>query len=208
MQSLIYLSYISQKKLLEQNNSIIRVLLLNKKWLYQYHYDKISFLINQSNIQVNPQNIKDIISKLDLSILTQIEQNLLNITKIDSSFLAEYEIYQLKDKPIKVYKEFILVKYDDFINFIKKFTGDENININFNEQIGYINKKKEDLIFIVEKYEQRINKYLIIGKIDEINNIYDLEFIIDYNSVNILKEQKEIITNSDLFTYFNNQIIF
>ena len=140
--------------------------------------------------------------------MTQIEQNLLNITKIDSSFLAEYEIYQLKDKPIKVYKEFILVKYDDFINFIKKFTGDENININFNEQIGYINKKKEDLIFIVEKYEQRINKYLIIGKIDEINNIYDLEFIIDYNSVNILKEQKEILTNSDLFTYFNNQIIF
>ena len=208
LQSLIYLSYISQKKLLEQNNSIIRVVLLNKKWLYQYHYDKISFLINQANIQLNPTNINDIISKLNINVLSQIDQNLSNITQINSSFLAEYEIYQLKDKPIKVYKEFILVKYDDFITFIKKFTGDENININFIEPIGYINKKKEDLIFFVEKYEQRINKYLIIGKIDEFNNIYNLEFILDYNSGNILKEQKDIITNTDLFTYFNNQIFF
>ena len=207
--SLIYLAYFSQKKLLEKNNATIRVALLNKKWLYQHHYVEISHLINKANIQLKPTNINDIISKLDSNILTKIDQNLVNISSLDESILAEFEIYQLKDKQIKVFKEFVLVNFDDFKNFIKNFYGNNNVNFDNDEQIGYINKQNEDIIFIVTKRnEQEYNYYLFIGKYNDINNNYDIQFILDYKSIEVLKEQKNLIINSDLNTYFNNNIIF
>ena len=101
-----------------------------------------------------------------------------------------------------------MVKYEVFIDFIKNFTGNENLNINFNGQIGYIKKDKKDVIFIADNNEQRNNNYLFIGTINKINNIYDIEFILDYISLTILVEQKDIIINSDFFNYFNNNIIF
>jgi len=139
--------------------------------------------------------------------LSKIDQNLPNITSLDESILAEPEIYQLKDKQIKVYKEFILVKFDDFQRFIKVFTGNENINFDNNEQIGYINKQNEDIIFIVKNEQEKYN-YLFIGIIDDVNNSYNIQFILDYRKLRIFKEQKNLLLNNDLNSYFNDNIIF
>ena len=89
LSSLIYLAFFSQKKLLAQNTKNIRVILLNKKWLYQFHYDKIVYLINQANIQFNPTNTDEIINKLNTNIFTKIDQNLPNNISLDESILAE-----------------------------------------------------------------------------------------------------------------------
>ena len=207
LSSLIYLAFFSQKKLLAQNTNNIRVILLNKKWLYQFHYDKIVYLINQANIQLNPTNIDDIINKLDKNTLTKIDQNLPNNISLDESILADPERYQLKNKQIKVYKEFILVKFDDFLRFIKNFTGNEKLNFDNKEQIGYINKQNEDIIFIAKNEQEKYN-YLFIGKIDDVNNTYNIKFILDYDKFKIFKEQKNILLDSDLNSFFNDNIIF
>ena len=204
--SLIYLSYFSQKKLLEKNNVNVRVILLNKKWFSQFYYEKINYLISQTNFQSEAFTINDIISKLDINILSQIDQNLPNNIQIDQSIFAESEIFQLKDKQIKVYKEFIMAKFDDFQTFIIKFTGNKNSKVNLSEQIGYFNKQNEDIIFIGNGNDNTQN-YLFIGKINELNNSYDIQFILDYQSYYILGEQKNLIMNNNLNDYFIKYII-
>ena len=204
--SLIYLSYFSQKKLLGKNNVNVRVILLNKKWFSQFYYEKINYLISQTNFQSEAFTINDIISKLDINILSQIDQNLPNNIQLDQSIFAESEIFQLKDKQIKVYKEFIMAKFDDFQTFIIKFTGNKNLKVNLSEQIGYFNKQNEDIIFIGNGNDNTQN-YLFIGKINELNNSYDIQFILDYQSYYILGEQKNLIMNNNLNDYFIKYII-
>ena len=108
----------------------------------------------------------------------------------------------------KIYKDFLLVKFDCFQTFLNKFYGNQNINIDSNEQIGYFYKQKEsmDIIFIANINNDNYN--LFIGQINEENNYYDIKFILDFNSPNILKEQKNLLTNLDLNNYFQERIIF
>ena len=206
--ALIYLSYYSQKKLIEKNNTNIRVILLNKKFLFHFYYDKICSLINQMNFQNEPTNINEIISKLDINILSKIDQSINNASFNDIPILAQSEIYKLSNKSIKIYKDFLLVKFDCFQTFLNKFYGNQNINIDSNEQIGYFYKQKEnmDIIFIANINNDNYN--LFIGQINEENNYYDIKFILDFNSPNILKEQKNLLTNLDLNNYFQERIIF
>ena len=205
--SLVYLSFFSQKKTFIQNNSINKVVLLNKRWLYQHHFDKISQLVKQANIQSIPSNINDIITKLDITLLTQINQKLPNISTIDSSILAEYEIIQLKNKKIKLYKEFIMIKFESFKIFINEFNGNNNVTVDIEMQMGYTNKQGEDIIFISNNNSENNDNYIFIGKISEISNIYEIQFILDYNSINNLLEQIKLITNSNLNNYFKENII-
>ena len=205
---LVCLSYNSQKKFLEKNNTNIRVILLNKKFLFLYYYDKICSLIYQANFQNEATNIDELISKLDINILSKMDQNISNMQLMDIPILAESEIYKLSNKAIKVYKDFILVQFDYFQSFITDFFGNQNINIDSNEQIGYFYKQKEkmDIIFIVDR--NNYNNYLFIGQINEANNYYDIKFILDFNSTNILREQINLITELDLSNYFQEHIIF
>ena len=202
--ALFSLSYNSQKKFLEKNNTNIRVVLLNKKYFYHYYYDKISNLINQANIE----NENDIISKLDPNILSKLDQCILNSSQNDIPIFAESEIYRLSDKSIKVYKEFILVKFEYFQSFLNNFYNNPNLNIDTNEQIGYFHKQNDnmDIIFIANINNNIYN--LFIGQINEANNYYDIKFILDFNSSQILVEQKNLITEIDLYKYFESQIIY
>ena len=101
-----------------------------------------------------------------------------------------------------------MIKFESFKIFINEFIGNNNINIDVEMQIGYTNKQGEDIIFISNNNSENNDNYIFIGKINEISNIYEIQFILDYNSINILLEQIKLITNSNLNNYFQEKIIF
>ena len=177
------------------------VYLLNKKWIEKFEKndvnnleEKINFIYSQN---YKNYNLQDIISKIDCSILENLDNKIkANNLKIDLN--ADSKKIKLCKKTINLYTEFVLINKD----MLNKY--DKNIKNNFNKSnISYVKKINDDMIIINEFFQPII----LIGNYNEKTYSYDIKYIFDYKNKNILEDEMKYILkdikDKDINHYIN-----
>ena len=193
---------------LEQNDDINHkfenAILINLSFLSQFEYAKIqNMILNNNNIitklkKYSFYKIEDLLNMifkdLDANKINDMEEKLklIDTHNIDSNnILTKPEkICLLNDKQIDIYNNFVIINISIMSFLIKNF----NLNKGF-DLIEYISNNGK--IFIKTKNQNS----LLIGSIINNENIFKLEYILDFKSeMNLENEIKEIILN------YNNYI--
>ena len=202
--------------LFDENNQ--KKILLNKKWLdyYNKEFEEIKTLFK--NKDFNTKDIKVIVSEIEKKKLLEIDKKIETKNKSESEQLNSKMANnnQLKisisppltkiklnnNKTIEIInKDFFLVNQET-LSEIKSYF-DEKIK----EEIlySYNNNIKTDII-LIEKNPQYT---LLLGNIDDKNNIYNIKHIFDFSSYNSYREEKDIILKTDnLDNYMKEKTIF
>ena len=209
----IILLFINNKKLLSIGKSVKyeKVFLINKKWLEQYNnqYKEIASLIEKDE-KVNKlieeiiknnsfkNGLNNIISKLDKLSLKNIDEKIVNNEEL-IKFNLNFDIAKLFDKQIYIMKDFIIV--NEFIFDFMKSIVDSSIS----KQNYYFFSNKEAAIIGSEMNSQY---FILIGNLDAKDNLYEIKYILDFNSKTTFENEKNIISASNLETYINTRIIY
>ena len=185
-----------------KNKESQKVFLLNKKWLnyYSNEFNLIKNLFRDTDFN---KDLDKIISKLDYEELKKIDGLLSN--KRNTSFNINPMLDKinlktnLKEKQVKILnKDFILVVQEIY----------NKIKINFEqlkEDVFYLYKQNTDIIFI-EKEKQYTT---LLGNIDNINNIFNIKYILDFETYNSYLNEKSIISKiDDINIYIKEKTIF
>ena len=193
---------------LEQNDIINHkfenAILINLSFLFQFDYNEIqNMILNNNNIITKLKKyifykIEDLLNMifkdLDANKINDIEEKLKSIDthNIDgNNILTKPEkICLLNDKQIDIYNNFTIINIS-IMSFLIK-------NLNLNKEFDLI-----EYISYNEKFFIRIKNHnsLVIGNIINNENIFKLEYILDFKSeMNLKNEIKEIILN------YNNYI--
>ena len=193
-----------------KNNNYEKVFLINKNALKTYQNEILAiknFIIQDSkNIEKIMNNnvsldlfIDDIISKYDQKSLKMIDEKFVNQKKIlDISSYLIIEKAKLINKNINIYKDFIILSnyiYKDIKSNLDYFINKQNIN--------YLSKDNKDIITI----ELDSQNTILIGNINKENNIYQILYILDFESNKYLKEVKDQLLECNIDNYIENNMI-
>lgn len=110
-----------------------------------------------------------------------------------------FESINLIDKKIDIYKDFIIVN-EHIFNYMKN-----NFDKSVNEQnIFYLYKKNRDIITI------ETNKLytILIRTLNEKNDSYKIEYILEFDSEEYFKKEKEILSYNNIENYIKSKTIF
>ena len=209
----IILLYINNKKLLtiEKSKSFEKVFLINKKWLEQYNrqYNQIASLIEKNeevykfveNIITHSYSIdylNNIISKLNKESLNKIDEDIINNEEL-ISFNLNFYIAKLFDKQLYIMKDFIIV--NEFIFDFMKSIVDSSIS----KQNYFFFSHKDGVIIASEMNSQY---FILIGNLDNKNNIYNIKYILDFNSKDAFENEKYIISSNSLESYIKTSMVY
>ena len=209
----IILLYINNKKLLtiEKSKSYEKVFLINKKWLEQYNsqYNEIASLIEKNEevkklieeiIKKNSfkNDLNNIISKLDKQSLKNIDEKIVNNEEL-ISFNLNFDIAKLFDKQLYIMKDFIIV--NEFIFEFMKSIVDSSIS---KQNYYFFSHKEADII----TSETNSQYFILIGNLDSKNNLYEIKYILDFNSKDAFGNEKNIISSSNLESYISTRTIY
>ena len=209
----IILLFINSKRLLsiDKSKNYEKVFLINKKCLEQYinQYNEIVSLI-EKNEEVNKyiekiikysfqmDYLNNIISKLDKQSLKNIDEMMKN-DKEPISFNLNYDIAKLFDKQINIMKDFIIV--NEFIFDCMKNIVDSSI---CKQNYGFFLHKEGAII----TNEINSQYFILIGNLDNKNNIYEIKYILDFNLKDSFENEKNIISSSNLENYIKTRMIY
>ena len=192
-----------------------KVYLINKKWLEMYkdELNEINNVMNKNNkikedlkkfnnktLELNAETIKNFISKIDSQSLKKIDEKLktknFNITN------TEYEKIHLIKKSIIIYKDFILLNHTIYNNIKNNFNFNNNSILNQN--IYYSSHKNKDIITI----ENDTQHTILLGNINKDNYTFNVQYILEFNSIESFNDEKNIILGSNIDMYIKNKMIF
>ena len=181
-----------------------KVYLMNPKYLILYRYNEIFSLIKGNN------EIKDLVEQIndekypyDSNILVQIlsklnQEQLIKIDKIlektdlrKNNWEAESECIILKDKNIKVYKEFILVKEKIFDEIQIK------LSLSTSKKEVYYAYNNEDIVAVKDYYDPVI----FVGKIDYESHLFSYRYILHLKFESYLKDELKFIQKNGMLNY-------
>ena len=184
--------------------------LINKSFLKDYEKEikEIKALTNENDGKIkneilklninslkNPQNINNILSKFDDKSLKKIDENIKKINK-SFSFDIKYDELKLRDKKIKMCQDFILLNENMYNNFENTFGNSIS-----KQNIYYLNKDNYDIITIEKAPEYT----MFLGKIDNDQNNFKVNYILDCDSEDSLRKIKNEIT---IKNYIDDKMIF
>ena len=203
-------------KSIENNQDVMeRVYLMKYNFLMQYFYDEVVSLINENkeicnNINTiinNPQKpydsdiLDEILPKLNQNNLKKINDKFKNINITDPIWEAKAENLTLKnDKHIKVYKEFILIKKDIF-DIIKNMLS---LSTNIITQKIYYLYSEYDILSIDDTYKY----YLLVGNLNKKSHLFNLSYIMDFNSSIYIDDEIKFIKNNGIENYIKEKTVF
>ena len=182
------------------NNKCINDYILNKISNLIINNSQISKILSNSNFNLNDQKvINNIIKSLNSTKLNEIDKDISQMTTVNRNIsLLPYgeDVKISKTRYVKIYKEFLLLNKNLLIKFEKNFNMryDSSTNYKF-----FINRKS---ILTISNQEQNI---ILIGSFK--NNIFNINYILDYKNSKTLMNQMEIITQ-DYNNYIKNNLIF
>ena len=214
---LLFLSIHHQKNILRiKNQKLEKAFLININLLNKFSFDKIHNMINENKnireIFYNNSNtnkiLSGIINYLDLNILNEIDKLIKSINSEeikDELFFYEMEDVKLsEEKMIKIINNlnnFIIINEAHLNSFKEVFIPKKNIpiiNIIFGNKINII------------KFNINEQNTTILGSFKKNENIFSLDFIIDFKEEEYLDDNlNEIITDYNSFKrkkilFFNN----
>ena len=188
-----------------------KVYLMNPNYLINYKYEDIVSLINENpevlNLveQINnpsypyDSNIIDlIIEKLNNDTLQKIDKELQVIDQSIINWEAKADIIKLKDKNINICKEFILLR-EKFFNEIKM-----NLSLNFPNNFYYYTHIGGDIITSTNNYKY----FILFGNINNESHLFNLKYILDFNTESNLNNELEIIRKNGIDFYMKERAIF
>jgi len=189
----------------KNSNNFEKVFLINKNIVHQYknEFEEVKNLIKTNNITKN--NVSKFINnnaQMDYQYSNNnIFENLMEIDErikpinINSLLNPPCETVQLINNTIKIYKEFILLK--------EKIPDDINNKYSLNQNIFYLSCQNKDMISII-KDNQNI---ILIGEMNKENDIYNIKYILEFNSRNIYNNEIKLIANN-VDNYIINTFVF
>ena len=205
---------IKTKTNIKFNNNVEEVFLLNNKYLEQYGYIKIFNMICNNNeilkiILNNNYNINDkskfnnIINNLQMNKLTELNENINQITEPDNNIPLIPKGTDMKlsyKRNIKIYKEFILINKDLLNTFEEKFYVKYQTAVKFK----FIMNKKS---LLITNYEDQ--HIILIGNFSNDNiNLFNINYILDYKTNNILINEIDKILLEEYNLYINKYLIY
>ena len=179
------------------------VYLLNKKWIDQFDKNDINELSKEIN-SIYSQNynlcdLKDAISKIDNSILENLDNKIKNKTSKED-LNSDHKNLKIDKKKIKIYDEFLLISKEMLLKYGK------DIKFNFNStNISYIQLNNNDIIIINEFSQFTI----LTGNYNDKTYYFDIKYIFKYNDkTNFDREKNYIIsTLKDIKPYIDKNIV-
>ena len=207
LKALVLLSIFNQNNVdYYKNNNTEKVFLMNKDWLLQYKYDEINKLIEKnrklkdylnkekiSNLSIDSNKMKDIISLLDYDSLLKIDEYISKFNNKEKiPFEANHELLKLKNKTIIVYQSFIMINSDNLKMLEKYFPIPSNC-----QEITYLSHINGD-IFIMNKNKNIKQHYILFGNINSNSYSFDIRFIFDYENSNLLKKELKAFMNIEI----------
>ena len=211
---LLLINYKNINSIINNKNNYSKIYLINKNCLkdYKEEFKEIISLINKNekikeninkfniNSPFNSKNIDDMISNLNQESLKKIDEKLKQKNKPILSDIKS-ETVELINKKIIIYKEFIFVSQYIYDNIKNNF--DNSIN---QQNISYLKHKAEDIITIETNKQYTI----LIGEIDKENNLYNIKFILEFGSNQLLNSEKRKILEckKDLIERLEKKLIF
>jgi hypothetical protein len=213
LKTLILIAY-SKNKLYD--NNIHEVYLINPEWLKQYNYkeikssidDKFKQIQNLNIVYNNLNSVFEITRHLNQQNLKNFDNELVFISPNSTiSFDCLLEELKLANKSILLFKEFVIVD-KQILNHIEKSFG----IIPSNNNISYIYKKGEGDLIIIKEYPlhnenpNRVENLIIFGKYD--GNQFNIEYIFEYQDINILGQELKNIVNNNINYYINKRTNF
>ena len=182
---------LSQKKL-------EKVYLINYNYLKQYKFDEISILLkkikdidkyakdfNNSQNTYDPNNLEEIISKIDNKKLSELDKEIQKTDLSKTDWKAKYDTIKLKNqKTVNCYKNFVIIN-EKIYNEIKHKLSLYSSNSNFE----YINASGRDILAINDYSKQ----YIIIGNLFNYNHSFNLSYIIYLDHQYYLTKEIEFI---------------
>ena len=178
-------------------------ILLNKKWLdyYKKEYEEIKTLLKDKEFNIKDLNL--ILSKIDDEKLIEIDNKIKNKEKIKISIAPLLEKMKLNNnKTIEIINKDLFIVNQRVYNEVTSYLEEKN-----KEEIlySYNNNISCDII-LIEKNPQFT---LLVGEIDDKNNIYNIKYIFDFSSDKSYKEEKNKILKTDnLDNYMKEKTIF
>ena len=178
-----------------------KVFLLNKKWLdyYLLEFNLVKNLFRDKDF--NGKEIDKIISELNGEELEEIDDILSKKKPSKFSIIPLFKVIKLKSEKIKIVnKDFILV-VQEIYNKIKKNFGLSK------EEIFYLYNQNIDIILIEKEKEKQY--IILLGNIDDKNNIFNFKYILSFSSNNYYLKEKSIILKLDnIDNYIKEKTIF
>jgi len=215
LECLIILS-IYQKIIKKTNTKAQKVFLLSKIYLDQFLFDEVEELVNRNaKIKkiINNKNINELsLDLIDKSFLKdkefkEIKKEISNI-KIEKKFfpICKGKDFSLsKEKKIKVFKRFVLINED-----LSK-DMEAHFGIKFEKQyIRYRSIKEKDLLTVNDNDNDNDHQYTIfIGNINFEDHEYNIDYILNFETYDNLKEEfKVIINKKECNNYINDKLIY
>ena len=209
---LLSISQINIDKFKEYNPpKLEKVYLMNYNYLTKHKYEEIISLLqenedilklveemNNPSCPYNTNNLDIILTKLDKNALNKIDQELQNIRSSQMNWEGTFDPIKLKNKKINVCKEFILVK--------KKIYEEIQIKLSLNpssKEFFYMYNKGD--IIVSNNYNEY---YILFGNINNESHLFNLKYILDFDSASFLKEEIKIIKQNGIDYYMKEKAVF
>ena len=209
---LFVISQINFEKVHEYTQqNIEKVYLMNYNNLLEYKYEEIFSLINENKDIKNlveeinrssypyDSNIFDqIISKLNNGKLREIDNELQKTDLSYKNLEAKLDLIKLKNKNIKICKEFILVTEKIF----KEIRA--NLSLNFSPKYFYYTYNDGDIIA-----SNKDSQYFILfGNINNESHLFNLRYILDFDHGSYLNTELNTIKQFGIEFYMKEKTIF
>ena len=187
------------------NNNFEKVYLINKNIINEYknEFEEVKKLIKYNNITKN--NVSNFINndaKMEYPFTnSNIYDNLMKIDErmnsiyINSLLNPPYEKVKLINNKIQIYKEFILLKEEIPDEIKNKYSLKKNIY--------YLSCQNKDIISIIKDTQNII----LIGKMNDEDDLYKIEYILEYISYSIYLNEKKLIANN-VNNYIKSKFVF
>ena len=214
LECLIILS-IYQKIIKKTNTKAQKVFLLNKIYLDQFLFDEVEELVNRNaKIKkiINNKNINELsLDLIDKSFLKdkefkEIKKEISNIN-IDKKYypICKGKDFSLsKEKKIKVFKRFVLINED-----LSK-DMEAHFGIKFEKQyITYRSIKEKDLLIVNDNDNDNDNDHqytIFIGNINFEDHEYNIDYILNFETYDNLKEEFKVIIKKECNNYINDKL--
>ena len=209
---LLSISQINIDKFKEYNPpKLEKVYLMNYNYLTMHKYEEIISLLqknedilklveelNNPSCPYDTNNLDIILTKLDKNALNKIDQELQNIRSSQMNWEGTFDPIKLKNKKINVCKEFILVK--------KKIYEEIQIKLSLNpssKEFFYMYNKGD--IIVSNNYNEY---YILFGNINNESHLFNLKYILDFDSASFLKEEIKIIKQNGIDYYMKEKAVF
>ena len=207
LKCLILLS-IYQKIINKNKTNILKVFLLNKKYLNQFYFNEVDELVNNNNIIkkiIDNKNVKDLSLKLLGDNLVNDEQFSKMINKYSKNknihipHIYEGEYFGLSNlKNIKIFKSFVIINEELSKNMKDHFM------IKFEQPyISYISINEKDILFVNDNQHT-----IFIGNLNYDDHTYNIDYILSFENQQNLMDEIKIIINKEYNDYINDKLIF